>query len=59
MQALRTTTRVASRFRAVRGAQFVRGYADSKTYEHIIVSTPEPGVGFGMLSHVLQLAIQH
>ena len=45
MQAFRTSARVASQFRAVRGPKLVRGYAEGKSYEHLIVSEPKPKVG--------------
>jgi hypothetical protein len=46
MQSLRTSTRVASQFRAARMPRLARTYASATTYEHILVSTPKPGVGF-------------
>jgi hypothetical protein len=45
MQAFRATIREASR-RAPAGVRLVRGYASGKTYEHLLVSSPKPGVGF-------------
>ncbi|KAF2748211.1 ClpP/crotonase [Sporormia fimetaria CBS 119925] len=51
MQAFRTTTRVASAFRTVRGPQIVRGYADSASeYQYLLVSRPKPGVGLIQLN---------
>jgi enoyl-CoA hydratase len=47
MQAFRSTARVASQFRPSGLPRFARGYASAKQYEHIMVSTPKPGVGFG------------
>jgi enoyl-CoA hydratase len=47
MQAFRSTARVASQFRPSGLPRFVRGYASAPQYEHILVSTPKPGVGFG------------
>jgi enoyl-CoA hydratase len=46
MHAFRSTARVASQFRPAAFPRFARGYASSKTYEHLLVSTPKPGVGF-------------
>jgi enoyl-CoA hydratase len=49
MHAFRSTARVASQFRPAAFPRFARGYASSKTYEHLLVSTPKPGVGFSEL----------
>ena len=46
MHAFRSTARVASQFRPATLPRFARGYATAKTYEHLLVSTPKPGVGF-------------
>jgi enoyl-CoA hydratase len=45
MQALRSTTRFASRFQSASSPKLVRSFA-AGTYEHLLVSTPKPGVGF-------------
>ena len=45
MQALRSTTRFASQFRSTGLPRF---YSTEKSYEHLLVSTPKPGVGLGM-----------
>ncbi|KAF2871905.1 ClpP/crotonase-like domain-containing protein [Massariosphaeria phaeospora] len=50
MYALRSPTRVASRFHAASFPKLVRGYASGKTYEHLLVSSPKPGVGFIQLN---------
>jgi hypothetical protein len=50
MQAFRSTARVASQFRPAGLPRFVRGYASAPQYEHIMVSTPKPGVGFSQSS---------
>ncbi|KAF2788965.1 ClpP/crotonase [Melanomma pulvis-pyrius CBS 109.77] len=47
---LRASTRVASQFRASSLPKLTRTYATGKTYEHILVSTPKPGVGFIQLN---------
>ncbi|KAF2115986.1 ClpP/crotonase-like domain-containing protein [Lophiotrema nucula] len=46
MYALRSSTRVASQFRAASFPKLVRTYAEGTSYEYIKVSTPKPGVGF-------------
>lgn len=46
MQAFRSAPRVASQFRSVGLPRLVRGYA-TKSYEHVLVSTPKEGVGLG------------
>jgi hypothetical protein len=48
MQALLTTRRITSRFQPLRAPHWIRMYASDSTptYEHILVSTPKPGVGF-------------
>ena len=43
MQAFRSTARVASQFRPTGLPRF---YSTQKSYEHLLVSTPKPGVGF-------------
>jgi hypothetical protein len=45
MQALRSSTRFASRFQSAGSPKLVRSFA-AGTYEHLLVSTPKPGVGF-------------
>jgi len=50
MHAFRSTARVASQFRPATLPRFARGYATAKTYEHLLVSTPKPGVGFIQLN---------
>jgi hypothetical protein len=52
MHAFRSTARVASQFRPAAFPRFARGYATQKTYEHLLVSTPKPGVGFGELHSI-------
>jgi enoyl-CoA hydratase len=47
MQAFRATVREASR-RTPAGLRFARGYSSGKTYEHLLVSSPKPGVGLSM-----------
>ncbi|OAG08161.1 ClpP/crotonase [Paraphaeosphaeria sporulosa] len=49
MQALRSSIRAATRAPAC-GFQFARNYSAGKTYEHILVSSPKPGVGFIQLN---------
>ncbi|KAF2644906.1 ClpP/crotonase [Massarina eburnea CBS 473.64] len=48
MQAFRSSLRAAREVRP--GFRFVRGYASGKTYEHLLVSSPKPGVGFIQLN---------
>ncbi|CAO2647968.1 Nn.00g088900.m01.CDS01 [Neocucurbitaria sp. VM-36] len=50
MQAFRSTARVASQFRPTGLPRLVRGYATEKTYEHLLVSVPKPGVGLIQLN---------
>jgi enoyl-CoA hydratase len=45
MQAFRSTTKFASQFRSTGLPRF---YSTQKSYEHLLVSTPKPGVGLGM-----------
>lgn len=53
MQAFRHSPRAVSQFRSASaaGLRFTRGYAEEKKYEHILVSTPKPGVGFSKSYH--------
>jgi hypothetical protein len=44
-----TSRRVASQFTPSTLPRIVRPYSSSTAYEHIIVSTPKPGVGLGKL----------
>jgi enoyl-CoA hydratase len=57
MQAFRSTARVASQFRASGLPRFVRGYASAKQYEHVLVSSPKPGVGFSKYFNPIFLKI--
>lgn len=50
MQAFRSSVRVASQFRPTGLPRLVRGYSTEKTYEHLLVSTPKPGVGLSKYS---------
>ncbi|PSN67328.1 ClpP/crotonase [Corynespora cassiicola Philippines] len=52
MQAFRTSTRVASQFRTAAFPRFVRRYAveSANAYEHLLVSSPKPGVGLIQLN---------
>ncbi|KAL6704338.1 hypothetical protein ACN47E_008294 [Coniothyrium glycines] len=50
MLAFRSTARVASQFRPTGLPRLVRGYSTEKTYEHLLVSTPKPGVGLIQLN---------
>jgi enoyl-CoA hydratase len=45
MQAFRSTARIAPQFQSTGLPRLVRGYATQKTFEHLLVSTPKPGVG--------------
>jgi len=47
---LRASRRVASQFTPSTFPRIVRPYSSSTTYEHIIVSTPKPGVGLVTLN---------
>ncbi|OCL07772.1 enoyl-CoA hydratase mitochondrial precursor [Glonium stellatum] len=45
MYSLRASSRVASKFTSSSLPRLIRPYSSSSTYEHLIVSTPKPGVG--------------
>jgi hypothetical protein len=50
MQAFRSTARVASHFQPTNLPRLVRGYATERTFEHLLVSVPKPGVGLSKLT---------
>ncbi|ORY02919.1 ClpP/crotonase-like domain-containing protein [Clohesyomyces aquaticus] len=50
MQSIRASTRVASQFRTASFPKLVRTYAEGKSYEHLLVSSPKPGVGLVQLN---------
>jgi hypothetical protein len=63
MQAFRSAARVASHFQPTGLPRLVRGYATERTFEHLLVSVPKPGVGlskwfsiYSLLSTLLCLA---
>lgn len=47
MHAVRSAARAASQFRPTPLPRFVRAYSSPTAYEHLLVSTPRPGVGLG------------
>ncbi|KAJ4346082.1 hypothetical protein N0V95_005698 [Ascochyta clinopodiicola] len=50
MQAFRSTATIASQFKSTGLPRLARAYSTQKSYEHLLVSTPKPGVGFVQLN---------
>jgi hypothetical protein len=55
MNAFRSSARVALQVRSSGLPRFVRGYASAPQYEHLLVSTPKPGVGFSRSTPLFSL----